>query len=280
MKKLIWIAAAALLAAPATAEPMSVWTFLASKKADNSYELSRFEDAAAVALPTAATGEDVTANLILKRAYIGDLPDIGTNDVMLKVGLSSDIAKARNLGDSGLVEFATTTRAPDDTTLASLTDRSIIEGMPFDEEIDLRIYLYELDGDARKENDKIKDLVGILETETGAALMDLGSGNPAVQLGMALFSLVDSELKKSDPVFNSLSRMSTDPGPAVKRFVPGIYVLILENSRKPSYLIDPVSDVEFDGQRLRLKPSADGKKMPTHLIISVDWKAKPKPFTR
>ncbi len=285
IKPLVFLAAALVLA-PA----LSLSLFLRSAHAEGRPFLAMFIEPTAdgYALippdrtapwqaPNLPAGEEFALNITATGFHVGDLPDIGKNDVVFQAIVRTDITTDKRLGDQGAISYSDGFRISDDMPVGGYTSRRLVSAVPLEDQLELTLKLHELDGAARKKyNDLGALLVLIEDSPSGASVISAPAGNIYLQLAMEVFNLVYGEMSKNDTILENPLTMERAPGAGVLPLRPGQWVF-MEEAPKSAYKIDPQSDLTFDGRALSLTDPDSKQKMPTHIILSLDITPQPIP---
>jgi len=205
-------------------------------------------------------------NLDLFAFYVDNLPDFTkNNEGLLKVSINT-----RNSQDlSGTETDATVVtnfRVADGNYAPSFLYRGVYRNVIFENWINLRFDLFEVDTDAEVYFKKVKDVVnGVPEIKN----LDILKGIPYLNLATQLFDSIINTFGKNpdDQIWGEIPLLEIEPTIGGAFLRSGIYVLYEELNKKSESFT--VADLEYIDGKIELKQGSKKKSIPTHLLFGV-----------
>ncbi|RYP88652.1 hypothetical protein EKO23_01820 [Nocardioides guangzhouensis] len=199
-------------------------------------------------------------DLDLHAFYSGNLPDglIGSNEGLLRIQV--DTRAPQDLSNEVTASFVTKFRVRDDEYAPSFASRGVFRNVLFENFVNLRLGLIELDSDLSVYFDKVKKVID----DSGLAQVDVLKGIPYLDVGTKLVnSLVQNFGKNADDVlWSELPILQLHPLIGSVFLRAGIYAVIDRSSEQQGF----PGKLSYLNGELR---DEHGPLLTTHLIFSV-----------
>lgn len=265
-------AVAFLISSTTVCSAQSMAIYQIERQGDGSYSFVEPQNMVPDKFDLLQTGTERVLDVYATEFYVGDLPDLFKNDVSLTVSASTDVTKKERLGDKGLLSLTIPMKIADDTRADGFIGRSLLRNIPFKADLTFSVALIELDGESKDKVEAFQKIILSEKDDENDTLIDLDFGSPYVRLAMAIFDGIKEQKQRSDEIWNNSMSFNISPPIGLMPLKQGEWLLVTRDARKAPYRVDVPSEVVYDGDTLSLTDDAKaaGKKMPTHLILSVN----------
>lgn len=208
-------------------------------------------------------------DLNLYAFYIDDLPDFTKkNEGLLKISVNTRNPQNIQATDNDATT-ATNFQAEDGSYAPTFLSRGVFRNVLFENMINLKFDLYELDTDAGEYFNKVKQVVNDVPEIKN---LDVLKGIPYLNLASSLFESIINTFGKNpdDYLWGEIPTLEIDPTIGGAFLRSGIYVLFEEiNSHKEKI---GFSHLEYLNERVVLKKETKRQGLSNHLIFGIRLK--------
>jgi hypothetical protein len=205
-------------------------------------------------------------NLDLFSFYVDDLPDFTKdNEGLLKISINT--RNPQDLGGSESdVTVATNFNVRDKHYAPSFLFKGVYRNVLFENWVNLKFDLFELDSDANVYFKKVKDVMnGVPEIKN----LDVLKGIPYLNLATQLFESIITVFGKNsdDQIWGEIPIMEIQPTIGGAFLRSGIYIMFEEKNDDGDTF--NVSEFEYLNGKLQMNDNSKNKSMPNHLIFGI-----------